>query len=331
MLALGLASVAGARPRSTTLEGDFEPASERDAERFCARYDRIEGDLRVGPAWPAADLRALACVRAVGGSLVIDRAPALRSLEGLDGLQGAAILDRVIVKGNPELGTLGADLPRSRDLVIAENPTLQAVGPLPEPVTGGRYVVAGNARLRQLDGPDARPGTRLEAITLTDNPRLTQVTGFTGVHTIGTLSVTRNERLVRLDGPPLRRAEAVTLADAFVEELPVLSDLEVASSLTLHHLPRLVALPDFPELTRIGRLFVDSCGALRSLDGLVANRRQRPVVDSAMLRANPLLPADSAEQVVGALTRGADPAGVVLLGNGPPSGDLDAGLPGGRR
>jgi hypothetical protein len=331
LLAVGLASPVEASPRSTLFEGDFAPTSERDAERFCGRYDRVTGDLRVGPEWPAEDLRLLGCVRGIRGSLVIDRAPALRSLAGLDGLGGDAVLGRVVVKGNPKLEAIGPGMPRSRDLVIAENPSLRSIAGIPAPVAGGRYVVAGNSQLRRIEGGAARSGTRLAAITVTDNPRLTQVSGFAGVHGIGTLSITRNERLVRIEGPPVRRAEAITIADAFVEALPVLSDLEVASSLTLHNLPRLEALPELPELTRIGRLFVDGCGALRSVDGLAANRRQRPVLDAAVVRANPRLPGDHAEQVLGTLTRGADPAGVVFLGNGPPAGDLDAGVPGGRR
>lgn len=331
LLALGLASPTEARPHSTTFEGDFAPASDQEAVRFCEHYDRITGDLRVGPEWPAEDLRLLGCVRGIRGSLVIDRAPLLRSLEGLAGLGGDTVLARVVVKGNPSLEVVGPGLPRSRDLIVAENPMLEELVALPSPISGGRYVIAGNARLRQVDGAAARTGTRLAAITLTDNPRLTQVSGFAGVHDIGTLSITQNERLTRVQGPLVRRAGSITIADAFVEVLPVLSDLEISNSLTLHGLPRLAALPELPELTRIGRLFVDGCGALRRIDGLAANRSQRPVIDAAVVRGNARLPTDYAAQVLRMLTRGADPAGVVLLGNGPPAGDREAGVPGGRR
>lgn len=331
LLLASLSAPAEARARSTTFEGDFSPTSDREAERFCARYERVEGDLRVGPGWPAEDLRLLGCVRGVSGSLVIDRAPALRSLEGLAGLGGDVVLRRIVVKGNPALETVGPGLPRARDLVVAENPLLETLRGLPAPVSGGRYVVSGNPRLRRIDGPTARSGTRLGAITLTNNPRLTQVTGFAGVHAIGTLSATQNARLDRLEGPPLRRADAITLADASIEALPLLSNLEVAGSLTLHNLARLGAIPGLPELTRIGRLYIDGCAELRSIDGLAANRRQRPVLDAAVVRDNPRLPTDHAEQIVRRLSHGADPAGLVFLGNGPPAGDLDAGTPGGRR
>lgn len=331
LLALGLAVNAEARPRSTTFEGDFAPTTEREVERFCDRYTRIRGDLRVGSEWPAEDLSPLACVQHISGSLVLDRAAGLRSVAGLDGLDADSVLQRVVIKGNPGLTHVGRGLPRSRDLVIVENTGLETISGLPRAVPGGRVVIAGNPVLRRVDGPTARAGTRLAAITLTDNARLARVTGFGGVHEVGALSATENPALSVIEGPALRRAGAVTVADANVGILPVLSDLEVADSLTLHNLPRLEAVPPLPELSRIGRLYIDGCGALRSIDGLTANRRQRPVLDAALVRGNGRLPADHAEQVVRSLTRGADPAGIVLVANGPPAGDLDAGLPGGRR
>jgi hypothetical protein len=331
LLALGLALPASARPRSTTWEGDFAPATAKEIEKFCDRYTRVQGDLRIGPEWEGADLSGLACVQHIGGNLVVDRAAGLQRVAGLDGLPDGTVLAKVVIKGNPALTEVGGGLPRSRDLVIAENPLLETVAGLPAPVTGGRIVVASNPELRRIEGGRAKTGTRLEAITLTDNARLARVTGFAGVHEVGTLSVTRNQRLSQLDGPPVRRAGAVTVADAFVETLPVLSDLEVARNLTLHALPRLEALPEMPQLSRIGRLFVDGCGELRSVDGLAANRIQRPVLDAAVLRGNGSLPTDRAEQLLRGLARGAAPDDIVLVANGPPAGDVDPGLPGGRR
>jgi hypothetical protein len=152
LLALGLAFPTEARPHSTAFEGDFAPASDQEAERFCDHYDRITGDLRVGPEWPAADLRLLGCVRGIRGSLVIDRAPSLRSLEGLAGLGGDTVLARVVVQGNHSLEAVGPGLPRSRDLVVAENPMLEQLAGLPAPISGSRFVIAGNARLRHVDG-----------------------------------------------------------------------------------------------------------------------------------------------------------------------------------
>jgi len=331
LLSLGLAAARPAHAASSTYEGDFEPTSPAQVTEFCATHDGVSGDLRIGPGWGATDLSLLACVAHIGGSLVLDRAPMLETTRGLTGLAPDTVVVRTVIKGNPSLTELGPGLPRTRDLVIAENTILQTVSALPRAVSGGRYVVTANPELQRFEGPEARSGTRLAGVSFAGNPRLQAVTGFRGVDEIEGLSLTGNDALTTLEGPRIRRAGAVTVADAPVEDLPLLDRLEVAQSLTLHALPRLPAVPELYELSRIGRLYIDGCRALGSVDGLAANRSQRPVLDAAVLRGNRVLPSDHAEQILAMLARGTDPGKVVVIANGPRAGDLAPGVPGGRR
>jgi hypothetical protein len=329
--ALLIALPADAGRRSPVFAGDWAPATADEVERFCLRYDTLDGDLRIGPDWQGADLSPLSCLSRISGKLWVEEAPALTSLAGLDGLASTdeVVFGAVVLRKNPALETT-AGLGRLRGLrvhtlLVTDNPKLAVVEGLPPLLAGGRVEVKGNRQLRRIDGPDLDGRGALDAIVIEDNVRLNAIRGFGGVREVEVLRLRANPALTVLAGPRLQRAGAITVVKSpALPDLDALAALQVADNLNLGGLSRLTALPDLLDLSRVGKLVIGDCPDLANIDGLVANPAQPPVLDQVVLRRLDALPEDLARAI---LDR-AEVDTLVVDALAPPQGGLDPGLPG---
>jgi hypothetical protein len=318
--------------RSTVWVGDLSPQDSRELERFCDRYDALEGDLVIGPSWTWSNLAPVSCIQRLSGDLRVEGAPLLTSLEGLTGLaeNGGQVIGHVVIRDNPTLRDLDGlgDVPglRIQSLVVRDNPALVRVDHMPNLVPGGTVRIQHNPQLRTLTGPSAAPGTHARAIELTDNAALETVDGFHGVTEVDTFRITGSPSLQRISGPQLRRVGTLALDGAMgVEDLEFLSRLQVAASWTLDHMPRLTRLPDLPNLAHVGHLTIQRCASLSDVGGMLTDRNAPAVVTEARIEDNPLLPEDHIGRVFARLGTTQKPGALVILRNAPPGDDVHRG------
>jgi hypothetical protein len=304
--AMGLWLVGGALASpGRPFVGDFEPRTVDDLVAFCAAHDTLTGDLRIGPAFPDADLHALSCLRRLDGALWVEGAPLLRALDGLRGLDPSLPLRRLVVRDNPQLRSVALPGPSGVvDVEIHGNPQLEAVAGLPPQLTGGRFVVTANPQLTRLDGPRARrPHTAIDTLTVADNARLQVISGFPQVESVRALTLDALPALSAWSGPPrLRRAHTVVITGLpQLATLAPLAFLEAADHVSLGGLDALRALPPLPSLGTLGTLTLRGLPALEDTEGLFANRTATPLVGALAVDACPGLrsPAPLARRLGG--------------------------------
>lgn len=324
-LALALAPPADAARRSRVHAGDWAPTDLASIQRFCRRYDRVDGDLVLGPGYRSQDLRALDCVAGVSGAIRVEAAPLLRGLEGLRGLVEADALPvgRLVLRDNPalhdaralgQLGDLGL-----HHLEVSGNPRLTGLVGLPPVLEGGSLVVSGNEALTSLVLGDAAAGrTRLAAVELRDNPALTRAAGLRGVVAVERFVVEGQPALTDLDlAPDLQTAGTLRLAALpQLAALPLWRGLSTVEDWQLVGLDRVTALPGAPSLYRVRHLQVKDNAALVDLSGLLANRRSPPTFYGATVRDNPALDPEHAAAVFGRLDHTPGAARWIIEGNG---------------
>lgn len=324
-LALALAPAAEATRRSTVHAGDWAATDFAGIQAFCRRYDRVDGDLVVGPDYRSQDLRALDCLVGVSGAIRIERAPLLRSLDGLERLiSGDGLpVSRVVLRDNPALHDASQLAQLSpvglHHLEVVGNPRLTALVGLPPVLAGGSLVVSGNATLAAVVlGDAATARSRLTALELRDNPVLVRVAGLRGVTTIDTLRVEASPALVTLDvAPDLQAVGALRLAGLpELAALPPWPALSTVDRWELVDLDRVTALPEAPTLYRVKHLELSDNAALVDLSGLLGNRRSPPTLYGATVRGNGSLDPDHARAVFDRLDDTPGAAEWVIEGNG---------------
>jgi len=188
---------------STTLR------SEADVSAYAA-CDAVIGDLRIQHS-NLTDLKALARLRRVSGTLQISGNPKLDDLTGLEQLTSVGALE---IGQNPELSSLEA----LRNL--RSSPVVR---------------IRDNAELRTLEGLEGIESA--ESISLERNG-IFSTTGLANLREVGTLVVTHNSKLISLSGlKGLRRATSVEIRNnpvvaAYFGLLPQLE--KVDQQLVLH-------------------------------------------------------------------------------------------------
>lgn len=311
------------RPRDQ-LAGDWRPTDLKTIEKVCRKYDRVQGKVIVGPDFEGEDLSAIACIRGVGDSLIIEGAPKLRSLAGIGGIHPpkGVPLRTIRVEGNPELQSIDAlnaiDGLRVQSLIVKNNPSLRGLDLRFEVVSGGGVIVSGNSGLGELRGPDGLPtGAALRELEIMNNATLSSISGFDFVYSVDALTLTGNPRLLRVEAlPRLRTArELMVRGMPTLRELTLGAGLESVDRLTLADLDALERAPTWASLSRVGVLSITENARLSSIDGLLANRAGAPVVDRLILEDNPALDPAALAAIPRMLrTR---PDAVRMVGNGP--------------
>lgn len=319
-----LIAAASARPRDTW-PGDWRPTDPKAIAKVCRSYDRVEGELIIGPDYTAEDLRPLGCLVGVGRGLRVEGAPALRSLAGAEALRPPAGVPfvRLRVEGNPALVQIDAlnAIPglQIQTLHIKNNPALRQLQLGAELVSGGEVLITGNRSLQRIDGPmGLSTGARLRAIEVSANPDLVALTGFGRVIAVDRLTVAGNPTLAELSLLPDLRSGA----DLLLRGLPALRDfsfapaLEQAERLGVADLDALERLPAWPSLTRVGTLVISDNAALQRMDGVWSNRSGPPVVDRLIIEDNPALRPEATEGLARRLRTRPDAARVERNGGG---------------
>ena len=311
-------------------KGDWRPTDPKSIEKFCRKYDRVLGRLIIGPDYFAEDLGPVACITEITGDLLIEGAPALRSLAGLSGLHTpkGVPLGAVRIEANPVLenvdGLNAVRGLRTQSLSIKNNPNLRSASLRMELVSGGAIDISGNSSLERLEGPSGLPtGAAVRSFDLLNNASLTTISGFDLIHTVDSLSIAGNPRVLQITAlPRLRSSRDLTLRGMpLLRDLQLGGSLESAERLTFADLDALEALPALPSLSRVGHLVVTENNRLRSIDGLLANRVGPPVVDHLTVEDNAALPpADLAPIPRRLRTR---PDAVRMNGNGATANTAD--------
>ncbi len=319
-----LIAAASARPRDTW-PGDWRPTDPKAIAKVCRSYDRVEGELIIGPDYTAEDLRPLSCLVGVGRGLRIEGAPALRSLAGAEALRpptGVPFV-RLRIEGNPALVQVDAlnAIPglQVQTLHIKNNPALRHVQLGAELVSGGEVLITGNRALQRVDGPPGlATGARLRAVEVSANPDLVALTGFGRVIAVDRLTVAGNAALAELRLLPDLRSGA----DLLLRGLPALRDfafapaLEQAERLGVADLDALERLPAWPNLTQVGTLVISDNAALQRMDGVWSNRSGPPVVDRLIIEDNPALRPEATEGLARRLRTRPDAARLERNGGG---------------
>lgn len=319
-----LITAASARPRDTW-PGDWRPTDPKSIAKICRAYDRVEGELIIGPDYTAEDLRPLSCLVGVGRGLRIEGAPALRSLAGAEALRpptGVPFV-RLRVEGNPALVEMDAlnAIPglQIQTLHVKNNPALEQLRLGAELVSGGEVIITGNLALQRIEGPAGlATGAKLRALEVSANPDLVALAGFARVVSVDRLTVAGNATLAALSlTPDLRSGN-----DLLLRGLPALRDfslapaLEQAERLGIADLDALDRMPAWPNLTRVGTLVISDNAALQRIDGVWSNRSGPPVVDRLIIEDNGALRPEATEGLARRLRTRADAARIERNGGG---------------
>lgn len=336
LLAATLGGPAGARSRDPH-KGDWRPTDPKTIEKFCRKYDRVQGRLIIGPGYFGEDLSPLGCLNSVTGDLLVEGAPALRSLAGLSALQTpkGVPLSAIRIEANPALESIdGLNAVRglrAQSLSIKNNPQLRSAHLRLELVSGGAIDISGNSAMELLEGPSGLPtGAALRSLDIVNNASLTSISGFDLIHSADSLTIAGNARALQITAlPRLRSARELTLRGMpLLRDLQLGGGLESAERLTFTDLDALETLPALPSLSRLSHLTVTENARLRSVDGLLANRAGAPVVDRLTIEDNPALDPEGLQGLPRKLrTR---PDAVRMAGNGQPPeavGQRDEGGP----
>lgn len=298
-----LLAAAWARPKEA-LTDDWAPSDADAIAKVCRRYDRVTGELYIGPNYTAEDLRPLRCLREVGRGIRVEGAPNLRSLSGVEALRSPAGVPWVhlSVEANPVLTQVDAlnaipDL-RIQSLSVRNNPALRRLSLQVELVSGGELVISGNRALESVSGLSGGPaGVKVRSVELSANPQLRAADGLAKVVAVDRLTIAGAPSLESLALlPDLRSGQ-----DLLLRGLPALRALSLAPALeqtarlSFADLDALDRLPAWPNLTHIGALSVTDNAALVSIDGLLSNRSGPPIVDQLTIEDNPSLPASAVE------------------------------------
>jgi hypothetical protein len=322
-----LVATAGATRRSTVHVGDWAPMDLASIERFCKRYDRVDGDLVLAGDFRGTDLKGLSCLMGVSGDIRAEGAPLLRSLDGLERLAQASQLDLagVRLRSNPvlhDLGALGRLGDRQlRDLEVVANPQLVEIAALPPLVRGGSLRVVDNPLLEGISAQDASSArSALAEVRVAGNPRLHSLVGLGRTEAIGRLSLQDLPALQRLELlPALRSAEEIDLVGLpAVTALPDWERLALVGAFRLRGLSALTQLPVLPDLSRIKGLEIVGNEGLVDISGLVANRATPPTVYGLRIQDNPGLDPLGLAQTLSRVQLPVDARGWQISNNGPP-------------
>jgi probable HAF family extracellular repeat protein len=187
----------------------------------------VTGDVTVKKT-SLIDLNGLGGLLTVAGTVSIEDNPALRSLEGLNGLRRTM---KVALFRNTSLASLAAlsKLTTLSSLQVYINPALTDLGGL-QNVTGTSWIeVVNNAGLTSLTGLDSIT-TAYSYIDVRQNPRLTSLAGLGSLASVGNLvQVMDNPQLQSLQG----LGELATIGNTLrVMRNPELDDLKGLAKLT---------------------------------------------------------------------------------------------------
>ena len=321
---LGTPTLAGRAP--VPFEGDLEvPADPKELEKFCKRHDAVTGDLIVGPTYLRRDLSGVACIRRVGGRLVIKKTPNLERLDGLrlDAQAGVPLAALRIVDNNALVDISGLSKPdapvRIARLVVQGNGRLQSISGLPDVVGSSHVTIADNVDLVELEGPaGSRRSTRLGDVYIGNNPRLVRVSGFERVVGAESVSLRANARLRELGGFP-RVTEVGTWE---LVGHPLLLDWTAAPLLAtvgrfeVNDCDGLESLPGLPDFSHAREIRIVDNISLRSVAGLTVSRTGHPTVDSLVVTGNANLARQSIDLLRERLHLPASPGAVRIEGNG---------------
>lgn len=330
LLALALcATPAAARPR-VPLQGDFAPTSERDIKRFCKEHNGLTGTLHIGPTWPHPDLAPLRCIETIGEALVIQAAPLLERLDGLDGIRGnrGVVLARVRIVENPYLHAIDGLAPTglaTQDLVVNGNPVLDHLDGGLHLVSGGTVRITANRRLGRVAGIDgAKAKVRLAGLTISNNAALRSIEGFAGVQQVDELTVSVNASLATLGGfSDLSAAGTLVVrGNPSLATWTAAGGLGAADALVIEDNDSLQRLPELPHLQRATLLHIadndtltDTSG-IGGLGGSGGARAVRPSVDRLRIEANDRLDEAAAQALVGQLALSDHPDALTIRANG---------------
>jgi hypothetical protein len=209
-VSIGCAAGSTAEPagEAVVLEGPVRISSSAEMEALAVHASfRIEGELIV-EFTQLPDLRGLAGLKPLSGSLIIRNNPRLESLAGLDGLR--ELTGDLRLENNPHLADLSglAGLGNvAGNVIVVDCPALASVAGLSslEVVTGDLELSALAVKAIELPAL-LRVGGSLQ---ITNNSRLASLDGLSSLEAVGVLGGTVAIR----DNPALPEAQRRSLLD----------------------------------------------------------------------------------------------------------------------
>ncbi len=296
---LGMMTTTSALARGPSAwSGDLEVGDLATLEKFCRKYDRISGKLRVGPDWKEANLEKLSCIQEIGEELVIEGTSELESLRGLERITTPAGVPwrAVRLRDNEKLSDISA-LSQVKELryqivEVTNNPRIETLQIPGEIVSEGIVRINGNAGLTRLVGPQGvEGGSRLKSVIINGNVQLETVEGFNRIAQVSELTITGDPVLSSLN----TFGDAREMGDILLRGLPRLAKLGVAPgmeqvrSLVVADMDAVEQLPGWTHLQWAGSVQLTDNERLSDVSGLLTNHTAPPVVDKLVITHNPTL------------------------------------------